>query len=33
MSEKALKIGGEQVGWFDSREIWIETIVSVAGSY
>lgn len=33
MSEKALKIGGEQVGWFDSREIWIETIVSVADSY
>jgi len=24
---------GEQVGWFDSSEIWIETIVSVAGFY
>ena len=24
---------GEQVGWFDSREIWIEAIVSVAGFY
>jgi DHA2 family multidrug resistance protein len=23
---------GEQVGWFDSREIWIEAIVSVAAS-
>jgi MFS transporter, DHA2 family, multidrug resistance protein len=24
---------GEQVGWFDSNEIWIEAIVSVAGFY
>ncbi len=24
---------GEQVGWFDSREIWIEAIVSVTGFY
>ncbi|MGE5163827.1 MAG: DHA2 family efflux MFS transporter permease subunit [Sphingobacteriales bacterium] len=24
---------GEQVGWFDSREIWFEMIVSVAGFY
>ena len=24
---------GEQVGWFDSREIWIEAIVSGAGFY
>ena len=24
---------GEQVGWFDSKEIWIEAIVSVAGFY
>jgi len=24
---------GEQVGWFDSREIWIEAIVSAAGFY
>ncbi len=24
---------GEQVGWFDSSEIWIETIVSIAGFY
>src|SRR5581483_887947 len=24
---------GEQVGWFDSREIWIEMIVSAAGFY
>jgi len=24
---------GEQVGWFDSREIWIEMIVSTAGFY
>jgi DHA2 family multidrug resistance protein len=24
---------GEQVGWFDSREVWIEAIVSAAGFY
>jgi DHA2 family multidrug resistance protein len=24
---------GEQVGWFEAREIWIETIVSAAGFY
>src|SRR4029079_18477035 len=24
---------GEQVGWFDSREIWIEAIVSATGFY
>ncbi len=24
---------GEQVGWFDAREIWVETIISVAGFY
>ncbi|HVY56432.1 MAG TPA: DHA2 family efflux MFS transporter permease subunit [Xanthobacteraceae bacterium] len=24
---------GEQVGWFDSREIWIETIISAVGFY
>jgi DHA2 family multidrug resistance protein len=24
---------GEQVGWFDSSEIWIETIVSIVGFY
>ncbi|MGA8889877.1 MAG: DHA2 family efflux MFS transporter permease subunit, partial [Pseudolabrys sp.] len=24
---------GEQVGWFDSNEIWIEAIISVAGFY
>jgi DHA2 family multidrug resistance protein len=24
---------GEQVGWFDAREIWIEAIVSAAGFY
>ena len=24
---------GEQVGWFDSKEIWIEAIVSIAGFY
>ena len=24
---------GEQVGWFGASEIWIETIVSVAGFY
>ena len=24
---------GEQVGWFDSNEIWIEAIVSAAGFY
>jgi DHA2 family multidrug resistance protein len=24
---------GEQVGWFDSREIWIEAIISVVGFY
>ena len=24
---------GEQVGWFDAREIWIETIVSIFGFY
>jgi len=24
---------GEQVGWFDSNEIWIEAVISVAGFY
>jgi len=24
---------GEQVGWFDAREIWVETIISIAGFY
>ena len=24
---------GEQVGWFDAREIWVELIISVAGFY
>ena len=24
---------GEQVGWFDSREIWVELIVAIAGFY
>ncbi|HEY6024078.1 MAG TPA: DHA2 family efflux MFS transporter permease subunit [Pseudolabrys sp.] len=24
---------GEQVGWFDSNEIWIETLISIAGFY